>query len=188
MAAGTMKTYVALLRGINVGGNRKVPMARLRALAEGLGYGNPRTYVNSGNLVLEATASPAKVEAALEAAIEAEFGFEVPVAVRTVQELVKVRDACPYPDEAEERGNLVHAGFAKGKLERPAAAAAEEHAGSEERVAFVGRGRSAALWVDYAGGVARSKLTPAVLDRAAGGSVTMRNARTLAKLIELANG
>mgnify|MGYP002372376888 CR=1 FL=1 len=74
---------VALLRGINVGGNRKVPMADLRALGESLGLKSVATYIQSGNLVCVSSLTPEEVEAGLERAIEKHFGFEVPVIVRT---------------------------------------------------------------------------------------------------------
>src|SRR5260370_30248383 len=71
---------IALLRGINVGGNKKVEMARLRALMEELGYGDVRTYVNSGNVVFS---GPRRSEKHLEAAIVKTFGFDVPVVLRS---------------------------------------------------------------------------------------------------------
>ena len=75
---------VALLRGINVGGNRKLPMAELKALAAELGLNDPRTYVASGNLVFESGLSGETLEKKLEAAIEKEFGFSVDVIGQTI--------------------------------------------------------------------------------------------------------
>ncbi|HEY0086783.1 MAG TPA: DUF1697 domain-containing protein, partial [Allosphingosinicella sp.] len=69
-----MGAKVALLRGINVGGNRKVPMAELREVAEGLGLTRVRTLIASGNLVFVGKGTPDSLEAKLEAAIEARFG------------------------------------------------------------------------------------------------------------------
>ena len=74
---------VALLRGINVGGNKKVPMAELRALGEKLGWRQVATYIQSGNVVFAGGGGAAAAERALEQAIEKRFGFPVPVVVRT---------------------------------------------------------------------------------------------------------
>lgn len=179
-ARGTV--WIALLRGINVGGKRKVPMADLRGLAEGLGHTEVATYIQSGNLVFRAAGTAEGHAADLESAIADTFGFEVPVCVRRRADLVRIRAACPFEDAAEERPKLVHVGFARGKLPRGAASAIGEYAKAGEVVAAQGQ----ALWIDFENGVARSKITPAVLDRLVGSSVTMRNVRTLDALIELA--
>ena len=78
-----MARLIALLRGINVGGNKKVPMARLRALLEGLGYTEVATLLQSGNAVFTAKEKPEAVRRALEAALKADFCFPVEVVLRT---------------------------------------------------------------------------------------------------------
>lgn len=180
-----MKRYVALLRGINVGaagkGRKGVPMARLRELVAGCGGEQVATYIQSGNVVFAAEGTPAKLEAAIEAAIRDEFGFDVPVVVRPHAELVRIARDCPFADSADERPNLVHVGFAKGKVTAAMAKATAPYCTAGERVVVVGQ----AIWADYAEGVARSKLTPAVLDRAFGTPVTMRNVKTLAALVAM---
>jgi uncharacterized protein (DUF1697 family) len=98
-------TYAALLRGINVGGNRKLPMARLRELLTGLGHTGVGTYLQSGNAVFTADhGDEESLAAELEAAIEEEFGFRVDVLVRDHAYLKAVREACSFPaDELEGR-------------------------------------------------------------------------------------
>jgi len=89
-------TYVALLRGINVGGKSKVDMGALRKTFERLGFNGVRTYINSGNVVFTArTRSPAPLMPRIEAAIVEDFGFQVAVLVRTADELGAVADAVP---------------------------------------------------------------------------------------------
>jgi len=90
--------YVALLRGINVGGKNKVPMAVLKSVFEELGHGAVRTYINSGNVVFDAPRAPA-VELAneLEAAIDTEFGFSVRVLVLPGSTVTKI--AAGLPDD-----------------------------------------------------------------------------------------
>lgn len=180
-SSGGGERMVALLRGINVSGAKRVPMAELRALAEGLGWRDVQTYIQSGNLVFRAAVTPAKAEAALEAAIEAHFGFAVPVIVRTAAAWAKVAADNPFAEVADERPNLVHVGFAKAKAKAGAAAALAGYCKAGERVVV----RGDALWVDFPNGVARSKLMPAVLDRCLGSSVTMRNVRSLRAIADL---
>ncbi|MFE9406940.1 DUF1697 domain-containing protein [Streptomyces sp. NPDC006530] len=107
-------TYAALLRGINVGGNRKVPMADLRTLLEELGHGDVRTYLNSGNAVFSsASRDQDALAAGLEEAIEKHFGFRVACMVRSGPYLRSVLDACPFP-AAEMAGRQLHATFFSG--------------------------------------------------------------------------
>ncbi|GAA4117812.1 MULTISPECIES: DUF1697 domain-containing protein [Streptomyces] len=107
-------TYAALLRGINVGGKKKVPMAELRNILEELGHGQVRTYLNSGNAVFtSASRDPDALAAELAAAIEERFGFEVACMVRTGPYLRSVLDACPFPAE-ELAGKQLHATFFAG--------------------------------------------------------------------------
>lgn len=172
---------VALLRGINVGGNKRVPMAQLRILAERLGWSRVATYVQSGNLVFTGDGDPPRDEAQLEAAIELHFGFPVPVIVRTATAWRAAAAACPFAAAAAERPKLVHLGFSKKKPRAGAAKALAPYCTHGERVVI----RGGAIWLDQPNGVARSKLTPAALDRAIGSTVTLRNATTVAAISEL---
>ncbi|MFJ6539345.1 DUF1697 domain-containing protein [Streptomyces sp. NPDC091385] len=91
-------TYAALLRGINVGGARKVPMADLRTLLTALGYDGVRTHLQSGQAVFSTeTREETALEAELGKAIREHFGFSVDVIVRDHAYLSAVADACPFP-------------------------------------------------------------------------------------------
>jgi len=90
-----MTTRVAFLRAVNLG-RRKVANARLAAVVEGLGNARVWTYINSGNVVFEGTGGRAQLEARLERAFEAEFGFEVTTFVRSAAELGRVLEAQPF--------------------------------------------------------------------------------------------
>jgi uncharacterized protein (DUF1697 family) len=86
-----MPTYVALLRGVNVGKAKRVPMGRLQALLLSLGYRSVSTLLNSGNVVFSAPRSTsAKHAEAIAQALEAEFNFEVPVVVKSAVELTRI--------------------------------------------------------------------------------------------------
>lgn len=180
-----MKHWVAWLRGINVGaagkGRKSVPMAQLRELADGLGWSDVRTYIQSGNVVFAASGTAAAHEKKLEKAIVDHFDFEVPVVVCAITDLVKAQQANPFADVVDERPNLVHIGFPKAKLKKSVVKDLEPYCKNGERVAVQG----SFLWSDCPNGVGRSKLTPQALDRAVGASVTMRNAKTLAAIIAM---
>ena len=87
--------YVALLRGINVGGNRKVDMKQLKAGFESAGMENVRTYINSGNVIFESSESAKKLVGALEKVILDDFGFEVKVLIRDYEQVKAVNEALP---------------------------------------------------------------------------------------------
>lgn len=92
-----MKSYVALLRGINVGGNKKVPMADLKKLLASMGFSDVQTLLNSGNVVFKGKAMPIdQLEKKLETAIEKHFGFPVPVIVRSGEEMKQLIDSDPF--------------------------------------------------------------------------------------------
>ena len=176
--------HVALLRGINVGGNKRVPMAELRALAEGLGWRGVRTCIQSGNVVFAAAGPAPVLEGALEKAIVRHFGFDVPVIVRLGAQWLEWAKASPFRKAETERPNLLHLGVSKAAPAAGAAKGLAPHGTRGERVAI----RDGAIWIDYAEGVARSKLTPAVLDRVVGSTVTLRNWKTVQAIAAMLRG
>lgn len=176
------KTFIALLRGINVGGHNKVPMAELRALCEALGWAEVRSYVQSGNLVFEAAGEPGGLEAELERAIERTFELSIAVVVRAAADWPGYVAGNPFPGASESAPNAVMLALSKAPPKPGAVEGLLERAVDGERVERVGD----ALWIHYAGGSARSKLSPALLNRLVGSPVTLRNWRTVLKLDELA--
>ncbi len=177
-----MTPFIALLRGINVSGHRKVPMAELRTLCEGLGYTEVRTYIQSGNVLFSGTDKSQAVEAALEKAIAAHFGFAVDVIVRTAAQWPAYLKTNPFPEASAQEPNRVMLALSKAPPKKDALAALRERAVAGERLEAVGE----ALWFHYGEGVAGSKLSPALIDRLVGSPVTARNWRTVQKLAELA--
>lgn len=88
--------YVALLRGINVGGNNRVEMSRLKKILEGLGYSDVSTYINSGNAFFKTPESdPRKIEINIEQAIENEFKLNLHVVIRSLPEIKELIKAIP---------------------------------------------------------------------------------------------
>lgn len=176
-----MARCVALLRGINVGGKHRVPMTELRAVGDALGLTDVQTYIQSGNLVFTADGRPSALEQTLEAAIAERFGMAIPVMVRTAQAWRAFLEANPFPEASASEPNLVMLALSKAPLVDAAAAALQGRAADGERVREAG----GALWIHFAEGSGRSKLSPTVLDRLAGSPVTMRNWRTVVKLGEM---
>jgi uncharacterized protein (DUF1697 family) len=177
------KTFIALLRGINVSGRNKIPMRELCALCADLGWEDVQSHIQSGNLVFKADAAAAKLETDLEQAIERQFGLPIPIIVRAAAAWpAYVRDN-PFPDASQSEPNLVMLALSKAAPKNDAVEKLQERAVSGERIVQV----SDALWVHYAGGVAKSKLSPALFDRLVGSPVTARNWRTVLKLQEMAS-
>lgn len=173
---------IALLRGINVAGRNRIPMAELRALCADIGWREVRTYIQSGNVVYAADRGPDDHERELTAAIARRFGLEVPVIVRTAEAWARYTASNPYPKASRIEPNLVMLTVCGASPAEDAEDHLLSRAADGERIARIGD----ALWIHYAGGSGRSKLSPAVLDRAVGSPVTTRNWRTVLKLAEMA--
>lgn len=177
----TSKGFVALLRGINVGGNKRVPMAALRSLAEGLGWQRVATFIQSGNLVFVSDGSRAALEEDLERALARHFGFSVEVIVRGGAAWRRYVAGTPFPDAQAARPQHVLLGLSKRPPSPEAAERLRAYCKAGERVEIAGD----AIWIDFAAGVGKSKLSPAVLDRAVGSTVTARNWTTVQALATL---
>lgn len=175
---------IALLRAINVGGAAKLPMSQLRELCAELGWRDVRTYIQSGNVVFQADAAPAALEAALEEAVERRFGFSRPVLVRSAAQWGTYAAGSPFPAAEKDAANRLLLCLAKTEPPDGAEALLQDRAAAGEQVRRVGD----ALWVLYPEGVGTSKLTPNLFDRAAGSPVTARNWRTVTRLQEMLSG
>lgn len=177
-----MNVYVALFRGLNVGGGHKAPMADLRAMLEALGLARVHTYIQSGNAVFEASqGSPNAIAAQIESAFEPRFGFRSDVVLRTLPEWKAAIGACPFPDRTDEP-KFVHVGFCKEPPSPERLAALEAIQSGRDAFAVVGR----EIYLHTPDGLARSKLANAIVARNFGTPVTLRNWRTVLKLEEMA--
>jgi uncharacterized protein (DUF1697 family) len=170
--------WVALLRGVNVGGKHRLPMKLLRGFFEAAGCEAVRTVGASGNVLFRATAAVARAAPGLvEVRIHEACGFRSPVVLRSAAEVAAVRAGNPFLAEGEDEGRL-YVSFLAGK---PAAGATIDPTRSPgDRFALRGR----ELYLCLAGGVSGSKWTSDYLDRALGAVGTVRNWRTVGKLGE----
>jgi uncharacterized protein (DUF1697 family)/3-methyladenine DNA glycosylase AlkD len=178
----TRTVVIALLRGINVAGQKRVPMLELREIAATLGFEHVQSYIQSGNLVFATDLAPEAAEASLEKAIAKRFGFSVDVIARSDSAWREFAQGSPFPEAERERPHLVLLGLSKKPVTAGAAQALARYATAGERVDVHGD----VMWLDYNETVGRSKLTPAVLDRTLGSRVTARNIRTVRTLATLA--
>jgi uncharacterized protein (DUF1697 family) len=172
--------WVALLRGINVGATRKLPMAELRELCATLGWREVATYIQSGNIIFTADGTAPELEAILEQAIAARFGLDVPVIVRSAGEWPRYA-ATPFEEAARVEPNRLMLMLSKQPPASNAESAIEERARDGEQVAVSGD----AVWIHYPAGSGTSRLSPSLLDRLIGSPATSRNYRTILKLKEM---
>jgi uncharacterized protein (DUF1697 family) len=176
-------TYAALLRGINVGGSRKVPMADLRMLMEGLGHDGVRSYLQSGQAVFTADhGDEESLAAELTAAIEKRFGFPVDVIVRDHAYLKAIVDNCPFP-AAELEGKQLHVTYFSAPVDEDRYAEIDRTAHLPEEFRLGDR----ALYLYAPNGLGRSKLAE-YLSRPRlnkGVIATSRNWNTAVKLVEM---
>ncbi|HET7434842.1 MAG TPA: DUF1697 domain-containing protein [Thermoanaerobaculia bacterium] len=178
-----MPVFVALLRGVNVGGNQKLPSAVLKACCERAGGTSVRTYLQSGNVVFASEESSAdRMAAAIRAEVKKAVGFEVAVLIRTGAELKKVIAKNPFADAARENGGKVFVVFLQEPAGATAKAALEKDRVDPEELHYDGRH----LYASLPNGAGRSKVAQDFTPRKLGSDCTARNWNTVVALSELA--
>ncbi len=176
MASSTR--YVALLRGINLGKARQVPMPRLREVLSGRGHAEVRTHLRSGNVVLDSPLAEQELAADLRDAIEAEFGFEVPVVVRTGAEMAAVVRADPFATEATDPARYLVTFMAEPPPRDKVDALPAADVGD-----YLVRGRELYLWLPD--GIQNTPLASWKWDQLLGVPGTARNWNTVTALARL---
>ena len=176
-----MKTWVALFRGINVGGNNILPMKELVATLENIGCQDVETYIQSGNTVFRSEEEDAwLLSDRIRAAIEESHGFEPRVLVLGSEALERVVRSNPFPD-AEFEPKSLHVYFLASPPERPDLDALAGIKGDRERFVLEGD----IFYLHAPDGVGRSRLA-AKAEKLLGVSATARNWRTVGKLSAMA--
>jgi uncharacterized protein (DUF1697 family) len=171
--------YVVLLRGINLGKARQVGMPRLKDVLTQRGYDEVRTHLRSGNVILDSTLSEKKLAADVRTAIEEEFGFAVPVVVRTGAEIAAVVAGDPFATEATDPAR-----YLVTFLPDPPSPDKVDALPRPDSGAYLVRGRELYQWLPD--GIQNTPLASWDWDKLLGVPGTARNWNTVTKLAELA--
>ncbi len=176
-----MKTYIALFRGLNVGGSNILPMKELRALLESLGLKNVKTYIQSGNAVFGGKeTSRSSLSRRMSAAIKESHGFQPQVLLLTLEELQNAMESNPFP-EAEGEPKCLHLFFLASAPKEVDFDALESIKSPRERFVLT----DSVFYLHAPDGIGRSKLATRV-EKSLGVSLTCRNWRTVCKVLEMA--
>lgn len=177
-----MQTWIALFRGINVGGHRKIPMKDLKSLFASNGFHNVQSYIQSGNVVFEADSKTARdVREEVEGLIEEAFGFSVDVLILPVVAFRQALAACPFEVEADDEKTVHLFFFTNAAPDAPDVAGLEKVKAASETFELSEVG----LFLHAPDGIGRSKLVERV-DRLLGVQTTARNLKTLKAIEALA--
>jgi uncharacterized protein (DUF1697 family) len=173
--------YLALLRGINVGGKNKLPMKELAEMFASAGCADVRTFIQSGNVIFRSAAGvAAKVPAVVGASITARFGYKIPIVLRSLDQLNAVVAGNPFLEMVADTATL-HVMFLADRPGDDAVAGLDPNRSPGDT--FIVRG--ADVYLQLPGGGGNSKLTNAYFDSRLTTVSTVRNWRTVTKLLEL---
>lgn len=176
-----MHTYIALLRGVNVGGANKLPMRQLAETLAGLGLHNVRTYIQSGNVVLQSEqADRAALAGAITEAIRAGWGFAPYALILSVEEMAAALAANPFPAAAAEPKTL-HLFFLDAAPQAVDTATLERRRAADEHYQLIDR----VFYLHTPSGIGRSKLAESI-GKGWGVQITARNWRTASEVLALA--
>ncbi|MFC4597383.1 DUF1697 domain-containing protein [Cohnella hongkongensis] len=174
-----MTIYIALIRGINVGGHNKVPMAELRDACEKIGLLQVKTYIQSGNVVFKSDETSAQLRPLLEKAIFDRFGISAAVAVRTAAEVDEVIARCPYDALALQDKQTIQVAFLTEPLSAKALDVLEASKDGRDEYAVAG----SEIYFLFRQSMLDSKLANSL--QRVGRSMTLRNWNTVNKLADL---
>ncbi|KAA3625366.1 MAG: DUF1697 domain-containing protein [Flavobacterium sp.] len=173
-----MYRYIALLRGINVSGQKKILMADLRALCESLGFLNVRTYIQSGNVIFD---SEKEVSSEIiSEAIEKKYAWHVPVLLTTAGEIQAILDGCPFPKEKKEKSYFMIL-FKPPSTENIEITLSYNFSNEEFEIT------PRCVYYYCSTGYGRAKMSGNFFERKLQVIVTARNYRTMVKLLDIAN-
>ncbi len=170
-----MKTYIVLLRGINVSGKNTLPMVALRKLLHTLGFENISTYIQSGNIVLSASMAKEEIAISIANGIRNAFAYEVPVFVYSIEEWKDLMQRSPFRDKEEKQQYFT---FLSQNITMP------EMEGFAEQDTFLIV--EDVVYVNALGGYGKTKLSTTFFENKLNVKATTRNFNTTIKLLELA--
>jgi uncharacterized protein (DUF1697 family) len=179
-----MKTYIALLRGINVSGQKKIKMADLRKILENQGFNKVQTYIQSGNVIFKSEVSNASdLEKKIKKGIEDAFNFDVPVLVKTLTELSQILDESPYKNPKDIESNQVYYSILKDKPE----IGFKDHLDAKDYPNEEFLITENCAYLNCFKGAGKAKLNNTIIERKLKVTATTRNHRTMLKLLEMAS-
>jgi len=174
-----LKTYIALLRGINVGGHKKVSMVDFRALLTKSGLENVQTYIQSGNVIFQSSEKgKGNLESRIQKLILDHFGFEVPVFVRNRKDLLTIFNNCPFSEEKKTDSYFTM--LSNVPNEELVEEASKKAYPDEEYVIL-----KDCIYFYCANGYGRAKFNLNFFERKLNVSATSRNYKTMVKLLSL---
>ena len=177
-----MRTYIALLRGINVSGKNKVPMAELRDMLKKMNFKNVFTYIQSGNVVLSSNASSTHaLEEKIKLQILDTFGFDIPVLVKPVKHFKKLIHQNPYQDLEAIENNQVYFVLLQNKPDIDLVENLKNEVFQNENFTVIGD----CVHLLCRKGYGRAKLNNNALEKKLNVNATTRNYRTMVKLLEM---
>lgn len=171
-----MNRYIVLLRGINVSGKNKLQMQDLRDLLKKLKYQNVQTYIQSGNIILDTDKTKNRIAEEIREAIQSEFGYEVPVIIRTVEEWKRVIEQNPYPVNEEK---LLYFTFLN---QTPENTDIQINGTKDDEFTIA----EDVVYLYCLGGYGKTKLSNNLFERKLKVTASSRNYKTTMKLLELA--
>ena len=175
-----MTKHISILRGINVGGHRKILMADLKALYTKLGYKNIVSYIQSGNVIFEAKEkNQTKIEEKIYNAIKKNYGFEVPVVVRSAEEIAQIISNNPFTKKSEEES--LHLTFLKEIPKEENLEKIKTFDYAPDKFKIVGKD----VFIHCIGKYNKTKLANNFFEKILKVGATTRNWKTVNKLLEL---
>lgn len=171
-------SYIALLRGINVSGQKKILMADLRLLLEKKGLQNVRTYIQSGNVLFDSSENASVCATIIFEAILEKYGWEVPILVKTSEEIASILKDCPFSEEKRAKSYFV---LLHSNPEAQAAAEIRELSSTAEEFKIT----NPCVYIYYAVGAGKAKLGNNWFEKKLKVKATSRNYRTMAKLLDM---
>lgn len=176
-----MNTYISMLRGINVSGQKKIRMVKLKSLYETLGLENIQTYVQSGNVVFGSVEKDTeKIRKSIETQIETQFGFSVPVLIRTADDFLRIIENHPFAQEEVIRVLVTFL------YEKPEASKWDELSHYKDKVDQFALAEQE-IFLFCPGGYGKTKLSNTFFEKKLDVIATTRNWKTVNALYQMAN-
>lgn len=176
-----MQTYIALLRGINVSGVKKIKMADLRIMMSDIGFNDVQTYIQSGNVIFKSeTANSQYLAQKIKIGIQDVFKFDVPVLVKTRDEIVRILEGSPYKENEDLEANKIYT-LLKNSPEQINLETLDQNNYPNELFTI----NDDCVYLNCINGAGKAKLTNNVIERKLKVQATSRNHRTMLKLLDL---